>query len=172
MTILVSIGLKQTVLIYHLSSLRVSNIKNWTLWHLSNDFLTIIHDHAGCSLTRNRKQEEMSDFWPKSDLGHLRTLSSDTREFLKQYVFDWEAKQLFRKWSPTGAGRHERVVYWLKWHWHYGSVCQLSVNIWIVTMSFMLICWIFQAFKTLHKTLNRNITTALAARPLAPGGSW
>ena len=76
-----------------------------------------------CWVFPYQKQKTRGNVWPKSDLGRLRTSSSDTREFLKQYVFDWEAKQLFRKWSPTGAGRHERVDYWLKWHWHYGSVC-------------------------------------------------
>ena len=49
----------------YLSALWVSAIKNWILYHLSNDFLMIIRDHDGWSLTANRKERKMSGFWPK-----------------------------------------------------------------------------------------------------------
>lgn len=46
------------------------------LCHLSEDFVTIIHDHAGWSVTGKRKLKNISHFWPKRDRGGLRNLSS------------------------------------------------------------------------------------------------
>ena len=50
---------------YYLSAVRVSTIKNLTFVTIVYDFLTIIRDHAGWSLTRNRKQKSISNFLPE-----------------------------------------------------------------------------------------------------------
>ena len=43
-------------------------LKTDFLGHWGNGFPTIIHDYARWSLTRNRKQKNMSNFWPNSYL--------------------------------------------------------------------------------------------------------
>ena len=48
----------------------------------------IIHYHAGWSLTGNRKQKKLLDFWAKKWSGLLKK---------------------FEQWSPTRGGRYERV---------------------------------------------------------------
>ena len=55
---------------------------------LSNDLLTITHDYVGWPLTRNRKQKNMYNFWPKKCLRSLKKFEwwSLTRELLKQYL--------------------------------------------------------------------------------------
>ena len=71
-----------------------------------------IRDHARWSLTGNRKQKSMSNFWPKSGRGRLRKLRSgrlrEARVF--ETVFAWETKRLFVKWSLMGGGRLRKVV--------------------------------------------------------------
>ena len=61
-------------------------IELWSL--LSNDLLTIIRDSVGWSLTRNREQKNMCNFWPKKWSGSLEKFEwwSLTRELLKQYL--------------------------------------------------------------------------------------
>ena len=56
-------------------------------------------DNTVWSLTGNRKQNKMSDFWPKK--WSLARVS--------ETVFDLQAKRLFTKWSLTGGGHYERL---------------------------------------------------------------
>ena len=53
---------------------------------LSNDLLTIICDYVGWSLTGNRKQKNMCNFWPKRWSRSLKKFDwlSLTRELLKK----------------------------------------------------------------------------------------
>ena len=44
------------------------------VWHLSNDFLTIIRDHVGWSLTGNRKLKIVSNFLPEEWSWSLKKL--------------------------------------------------------------------------------------------------
>ena len=53
----------------------MESLKIELLLLLSKDFLTIIRDYVGWSLTKNQKQKNMSNFWPKSGQGPLRNLS-------------------------------------------------------------------------------------------------
>ena len=84
--------------------------KNELLWHSSNSFVTIIRDHAWWSLTRNRKQKNMSNFWPKKWSQSFKKFTqwSLTRDF--ETVFDWETNGLFIKWPLMGGGRLREVV--------------------------------------------------------------
>ena len=63
----------------------------WTFLTFEQWFFTITRDHAGWSLTGNRKQKNMSNFWPKKWSRSLiisEQWSLITREFLKQYLSD------------------------------------------------------------------------------------
>ena len=55
---------------------------------LSNDLQAIIHDYVGWSLTGNRKQKNMCNFWPKKWSRSLKKFEwrSLMRELLKQYL--------------------------------------------------------------------------------------
>ena len=55
---------------------------------LGNDLLTIIHDYVGWSLTGNRKQKNMCNFWSKKWSRSLKKFEwwLLTRELLKQYL--------------------------------------------------------------------------------------
>ena len=83
--------------------------KNELLWHSSNSFVTIICDHARWSLTGNRKQKNMSNFWPKKWSQSFKKFTqwSLTREILKQCLTE---KQKDVKWPLTGGGRLREVV--------------------------------------------------------------
>ena len=66
----------------------MASLKIELLSLLSNDLLTIIRDYVGWSLTGNRKQKNMSNFWPKKWSWSLKKFEwwSLTREILKQYL--------------------------------------------------------------------------------------
>ena len=51
---------------YCLSWVLLALLKTEVLPLLCKDFLTIIHRHVGWLLIRNRKQKNMSNFWPKT----------------------------------------------------------------------------------------------------------
>ena len=60
--ILAHIFCKSTAIICQYAML---SLKNWKLlWHSSNGFLTVLRDHAGWSLTGNKKERNKSNFWP------------------------------------------------------------------------------------------------------------
>ena len=87
-----------------------------TFVQFSNGFLTIIGDHGWWSLTRNRKQKNISNFWPKKWSQSFKKFSS-TRlwERVFKTVFNWETKQsftkwlLYRRWPLTQRGRFDYI---------------------------------------------------------------
>ena len=66
----------------------VASLKIELLLVVSNYLLMIIRDYVGWSLTRNRKQKNMSNFWPKKWSRSLKKIEwwLRTRELLKQYL--------------------------------------------------------------------------------------
>ena len=77
---------------------------------LSNDLLTFIRDYVGWSLTGNRKQKNMSNFWPKKWSRSLKKFEwwSLMRELLKQYLTEKQNRCL-------QSGRLREVVVYKKW---------------------------------------------------------
>ena len=77
---------------------------------LSNDLLTIIPDYVGWSLTGNRKQKNMCNFWPKKWSRSLKKFEwwSLTRELLKQYLTE-------KQNGCLRSGRLREVVAYEKW---------------------------------------------------------
>ena len=70
-----------------------------------------IRDPARWSLTGNRKQKNMSNFWPKKwslSFKEFTVVLAYGRVF--ETVFVWETKRLFVKWSLTGGSRLREVV--------------------------------------------------------------
>ena len=93
--------------------------KNWLLWYSSNGFLTVIRDHAGWSLTGNRKQNSVShwDSSPKSGRGRGRIRNWGSCRLRESF---WNSVWLrtlrvtcqvvaFGRWSLSRSGRYERV---------------------------------------------------------------
>ena len=70
----------------------------------------IIHDRVGWSLTGNRKQKKMSNFWTKKWLRSLKKFELWTlmREFLKQYFTEKQNGYL-------QSGCLQEVVAYEKW---------------------------------------------------------
>ena len=77
---------------------------------LSNDLLTIIRDYVGWSLTGNRKQKNVCNFWPKKWSWPLKKFEwwSLTREVLKQYLTE-------KQNGCLRSGRLREVVAYKKW---------------------------------------------------------
>ena len=65
------------------------------------------------SLIGKRKQKKMSGFWCKRWSWSLEQWSLNSERVWKQLVFDFDAKQLFRKLLLRGVGRYVRVDYML-----------------------------------------------------------
>ena len=72
--------------------------------------LTIIHDYVGWSLTGNRKQKNMSNFWPKKWSRFLKKFEwwPLTKELLKQYLTE-------KQNGCLRSGRLWEVVSYEKW---------------------------------------------------------
>ena len=86
----------------------VASLRIEFLLLLSNDLLTIIRDYVGWSLTRNRKQKNMSIFWPENWSRSFKKFKwwSLTRKLLKQYLTEKQNGCLqsgrlrnYEKWS-------------------------------------------------------------------------
>ena len=84
---------------------------------LSNVLLTVIRDYVGWSLTENRKQKNMCDFWPKQWSRSLKKSEwwSLTRELLKQYLTEKQNGCLL-------SGRLREVVTYEKLSGRYEKV--------------------------------------------------
>ena len=98
--------------------------QNWTLSLLSNDLQAIIRDYVGWSLTGNRKQKNMCNFWPKKWSRSLKKFEwwSLTRELLKQYLTE-------KQNGCLRGGRLREVVAYEKWSlWESWLYIQGSIN--------------------------------------------
>ena len=105
---------KSTAIICQLTWLHFSKINFCDIRAMV--FVTIICDHVWWSLTGNRKQKNMSNFWPKSGHGRLRNLRSG---LLWESIWNsvWlrnktkqQQNSLFVKWSLTKGGHLREVV--------------------------------------------------------------
>ena len=77
---------------------------------LSNGLLTVIRDYFGWSLTGNRKQKNMCNFWPKKRSRSVKEFEwwSLTRELLKQYLTE-------KRNGCLRSGRLREEVAYEKW---------------------------------------------------------
>ena len=112
---------------YNLSANLVSTFQKLTFVTFerrSDGFLTIIRNHAGWSLTGNRKQKNVSNFWPKKWSRSLWKLSSGRlRESFLNSVWLRNKSIIckvvaYGRWSLTRSGRYQRVDC-IRWYFAY-----------------------------------------------------